>query len=128
MARKDGPSQVGNVPSQIKRFSTREEAPTRTKKMYKKGGVASLGAEGLKEGNDVGTVLVLLQASERHLVSGHELLGVQKVLVQDLSGPGHSRLAVRLRVCEPGHGSGGTSDNSVQVGTHSVGSSLCVVV
>ena len=80
--------------------------------------------EGLQEGDKVRSVLFLLQTSESHLVSRHELLWVSDVLVKNLLGPCHSSILVSLRVSESRNGSRSTSDNSEQVWSYSVCSSL----
>ena len=72
-------------------------------------------------GNDVSALLGLLETSEGHLGSGHELLGVLEVDVKDLGGPDDARLGVGLGVGEALNGAGLTPDEAEEVGADAVG-------
>lgn len=76
----------------------------------------------LKEGNDIGTVLGLLETGEDHLGTGDVLLGVLKVVVDGLVIPLDGLLGHGGGVRETLVGSGLTGEETVEVGSDLVGS------
>ena len=68
-----------------------------------------------KVGNDISTLLWLLEAGEGHLGAGHELLRVLKIDVEHLRGPDNAAVQVSLGVHEARNGAGVAADETVQV-------------
>ena len=77
-----------------------------------------------QEGDDVGAFLGLLDASERHLRAGHELLWVLQIHVEHLGGPHDAALGVRLRERISGHRSRLAANEAEEIRANAVEATL----
>lgn len=71
----------------------------------------------LEVGNQIVSVLGLLEATESHLGAGNVLLGVLEVLVHGVLGPDNTLLLVGLGVRVSGSVAGLSAKDTVEVGT-----------
>ena len=77
--------------------------------------IYNLFAGGVQVGNQVCSVLLLLQSCEHHLSAGDVLLGVDQVLVQGVVPPGDALVNVGLGVAEPSCLTSLATNHTIQV-------------